>query len=107
MGAGLGGSDSVGSGYWLVVDRSNPSQSDTEAGDTICPQVTKRVVCFPTTSCQPHETIGESRMNSLLFGESSLPIPAAGDWIRHPETAPVDDEVAAVRDALAHPIGTK
>jgi len=45
-------------------------------------------------------------MHLLPFGETSIPIDAPGELIRHREVAPVPDEAAAVRQALQHPIGT-
>jgi len=45
-------------------------------------------------------------MFALPYGESELPVKVRGDLIRHREMAPVEDEPAAVREALRNPIGS-
>lgn len=45
-------------------------------------------------------------MHSLPFGESALAVHIDGELICHRKTAPVADEIAAVREALRNPIGT-
>lgn len=45
-------------------------------------------------------------MFCLPYGGGALEVDVPGDLIRHPEAPVVDDEKAAVRDALRHPIGT-
>src|ERR1700752_4202906 len=48
----------------------------------------------------------EPGMHLLPFGETSIPVDATGDLIRHRDVATAVDEEAAVRKALAHPIGS-
>ena len=45
-------------------------------------------------------------MHLLPFGETSIPVVVSGDLIRHRDVAAAEDEIAAVRAALARPIGT-